>query len=90
MSVQTVIILISVDDFTNGRKIAESVENILFNTPEDILRKVRAEEDGFVAIYPITDFMDACNNQEIELEGMWISHAKVIRMPNTPIANFKF
>ena len=90
MSVQTVIILISVDDFTDGRKIAESIENILFNTPDDILRKVRAEEDGFVAIYPITDFMDACNNQEIELGGMWISHAKVIRMPNTPIANFKF
>jgi len=85
MSVQTVIILISVVDFTDGRKIAESVENILFNTPEDILRKVRAEQDGFVAIYPITDFMDACNNQEIELEGVWVSHAQVIKMPNTPI-----
>lgn len=85
MSVQTVIILISVDDFTDGRKIAEEIENILFNTPEDILRKVRAEQDGFVAIYPITDFMDACNNQEIELEGVWVSHAQVIKMPNTPI-----
>lgn len=77
----TVVILISVDDFTNGRKIAENIENMLFNTPDDILRKVREEEDGFVAIYPITDFMDACNNQEIELEGVWVSYARVNKLP---------
>ena len=76
----TVVILISVDDFTDGRKIAENIENMLFNTPDDILRKVREKEDGFVAIYPITDFMDACNNQEIELDGVWISYAQVNKL----------
>jgi len=76
----TVVILISVDDFTDGRKIAENIENILFNTPDDILRKVREKEDGFVAIYPITDFMDACNNQEIDLEGVWVSYAQVNKL----------
>ncbi len=76
----TVVILISVDDFTDGRKIAENIENMLFNTPDDILRRVREKEDGFVAIYPITDFMDACNNQEIELEGVWISYAQVNKL----------
>lgn len=81
---ETVVILISVDDFSNGRKIAENIENILFNTPEDILRKVKEEEDGFVAVYPITDFMDACNNQEIQLEGFWVSYAKVNKMLNMP------
>jgi hypothetical protein len=81
---QTVVILISVDDFSNGRKIAENIENTLFNTPDDILRKVRKGEDGFVAIYPITDFMDACNNQEIELEGVWVSYAQVVKMQNIP------
>jgi hypothetical protein len=81
---QTVVILISVDDFSNGRKIAENIENTLFNTPDDILRKVREKEDGFVAIYPITDFMDACNNQEIELEGVWVSYAQVVKMQNSP------
>lgn len=76
----TVVILISVDDFTDGRKIAENIENMLFNTPDDILRRVREKEDGFVAIYPITDFMDACNNQEIELEGVWVSYAQVNKL----------
>ena len=76
----TVVILISVDDFTDGRKIAENIENMLFNTPDDILRKVREKEDGFAAIYPITDFMDACNNQEIELDGVWISYAQVNKL----------
>lgn len=76
----TVVILISVDDFTDGRKISENIENMLFNTPDDILRKVREKEDGFVAIYPITDFMDACNNQEIELEGVWVSYAQVNKL----------
>ncbi len=85
---QTVIVLISVDDFSDGRKIAENIENILFNTPDDILRKVREKEDGFVAVYPITDFMDACNNQEIELEGVWVSYARVVKMKNTPISTF--
>jgi hypothetical protein len=81
---QTVVILISVNDFSNGRKIAENIENTLFNTPDDILRKVREKEGGFVAIYPITDFMDACNNQEIELEGVWVSYAQVVKMQNIP------
>jgi hypothetical protein len=73
-----------VDDFSDGRKIAENIENILFNTPDDILRKVREKEDGFVAVYPITDFMDACNNQEIELDGVWVSYAQVVKMQNIP------
>ena len=77
----TVVILISVDDFTNGRKISENIENTLFNTWDDILRKAREKEDGFVAIYPISDFMDACNNQEIELENFWVSYAQVNKLP---------
>lgn len=68
------VVLISVDDFTNGRKIAELIENQEFKTPDDVLSKVREEENGSVAIYPISDFMDACNNQEIELEGVWVSY----------------
>ena len=83
---KTVVVLISVDDFTNGRKIAEEIENILFNAPEDIIRKAKEKENGFVAVYPITDFMDACNDQDINLENFWISYAQVVKMPNTPIS----
>jgi hypothetical protein len=75
-----VVVLISVSDFTDGRKIAEHIENTLFNTPDDILRTVKENENGLVSIYPITDFMDACNNQEIELDGVWISYAQVNKL----------
>jgi len=77
----TVIVLISMSDFTNGRKISENIENTLFNTCNDILRKAREKENGFVAIYPISDFIDACNNQEIELENFWVSYAQVNKLP---------
>lgn len=71
------VVLISVDEFTNGRKIAENIENQEFKTPDDVLSKIREEENGYVAIYPISDFMDACNDQEIELEGVWVSYVHV-------------
>ena len=76
-----VVILISIDDFANGRKIAENIENILFNTCDDIRRKVKENENGLVAIYSITDFMDACNNEEINLGEFWVSYAKVNTLP---------
>lgn len=77
MKKHLMVVLISVDDFTNGRKIAEEIENQNFKTPNDVLSKVREKEDGFVGICPISDFMDACNNQDVFLEGVWISYVYV-------------
>ncbi|GIV43915.1 MAG: hypothetical protein KatS3mg035_1038 [Bacteroidia bacterium] len=34
------IVLISVNDFANGRKIAENIENQEFETPNDVLSKI--------------------------------------------------
>lgn len=34
----------------------------------------KVSDVGDVLIYPITDFMDACNDQEINLEGYFISY----------------
>jgi hypothetical protein len=76
-----VVVLISVSDFTDGRKIAEHIENTLFNTCDDIRRTVKENENGLVAIYPITDFMDACNNEEINLGEFWVSYAQVNKLP---------
>lgn len=75
-----VVVLISVSDFTNGRKIAENIENTLFNTCDDIRRTVKENENGLVEIYPITDFMDSCNNEEINLGEFWVSYAQVNKL----------
>jgi hypothetical protein len=75
---KTMIVLISADDFANGKEIANNIKGKLFNTPNDILRVAREKQDGFVAIYPIDDFVDACN-EGIDLEGVLVSHAAVVK-----------
>lgn len=82
MKKHLMVVLISVDDFTDGRKIAESIQDQDFKDPNAVLLAVRENkhaygEDGHVAIYPISDFMDACNNQEVELEGVWVSYVHI-------------
>jgi hypothetical protein len=58
-------------DRTNGRKFAELIEN------QEITLHSLAEKDCMV--FTLSDFMDLCNDQEIEsLEGWWISYAKII------------
>jgi hypothetical protein len=75
-----VVVLISVSDFTDGRKIAERIENTLFNTCDDIRRTIKENENGLVEIYPITEFMDSCNNEEINLGEFWVSYAQVNKL----------
>ena len=36
--------------------------------------KQKESEYGLIIIYPITDFMDACNNEDVELGSSWISY----------------
>lgn len=78
-----VVVLIPVNNFTNGRKIAKTMENKTFKNTAEVISEIHAkdnEEDNTessttVRIYEISDYMDACNNQEIELEDFWVSYA---------------
>ena len=76
---KTMIVLISALDFDNGKAIAESIKGRMFNTPNDILRVARNKQDGFVAIYPVDEFVDACNEGAIDLDGVFVSHATVVK-----------
>lgn len=78
---QTVVVLISIDDFVNGREIAEKIQNIFFNTQDDILRRVKEKENGLVAIMPISDFVNKCNDEEINLDNWWVSYATINKLP---------
>ena len=72
MSVRIVLIPVGEHD---RRKDAEGIENTTFNptTFNEYCNKM-----GDVLTYSLTDFMDACNNQEIELEGYWLSYVNVV------------
>ncbi len=68
------VVLLSVDVFE--RKMAENIENQTFKTLDEIQKTVRTHKakEGIIHVELISDFMDACNNQEIELEGFWVSY----------------
>ena len=65
------VILIPVNDQFDGRRFAEQIQN------QEITLHSLAEKDCMV--FTLSDFMDLCNDQEIEsLEGFWISYVKII------------
>ena len=80
----TAIVLLSVNDFSDGRKIAERLEGQTFKTPDAVLKGIKKEAKGLsdnpkgdVFVFPLTDFIDACNNQEIELEAFWTTTVNI-------------
>ena len=81
----TQIILIPVD-YSNSRKVSENIENKTFETQADAVKSVYKdlvgddEVKGIVLIFPITDFMDACNNQELDvLTNYFISYITITK-----------
>tara|TARA_R110000868_G_scaffold146779_3_gene367787 strand:+ start:1078 stop:1335 length:258 start_codon:yes stop_codon:yes gene_type:complete len=67
----TQIILIPVD-YSNSRKVCELIENQTFETQVDAIRAAKKdlvsdeEEPNDILIFTMTDFMDTCNNQELD------------------------
>lgn len=68
------ILLLPVDDY-DRRDDAEAVEGTAFPNFEKL--EERFPKDFLV--YPeISDFMDDCNNQEINLELYWMTYVKIL------------
>jgi hypothetical protein len=65
---EKMIVMLPIDKF-DRRRDAEHLEN---NT----LNKVQVQEwrDKGAAVLQLTEFMDLCNDQEIDLGGYWISY----------------
>lgn len=53
----------------NERKLAEQIENCLLS--DEQIKQLRI--NGAMFLQP-TDFMDMCNDQEINLEEYWVSY----------------
>ena len=62
------IVMLPIDKF-DRRRDAEHLEN---NTLNEI--QVQEWRDKGAAVLRLTEFMDLCNDQEIELGGYWISY----------------
>lgn len=75
------VVLIAVEDFSDGRKAAERIQEQTFSDYHELFESVCEngipvikKSDAEVRVYRMTDFMDECNNQEIELEQFWVSY----------------
>ncbi len=90
MKTRTFIALFNVDHFDDARKHAETIENEHFEVEmasgcefasaykvrEEIVKRLELtdEDKEFVEVYPISDFMDASNSQEINHEETFMSY----------------
>jgi len=65
---EKMIVMLPIDKF-DRRRDAEHLEN---NTLNEI--QVQEWRDKGAAVLQLTEFMDLCNDMEIELGGYWISY----------------
>jgi hypothetical protein len=58
----------------------ENIENKTYNSEQFIeVIDMAKEKETTIGVYSLTDFMDLCNNQEVNLDGYWISYVNYIR-----------
>lgn len=80
---ETMILVIDVDPFRNGRQVCERLENQKFDSQTDLLTAVKSELDSEiedetnVQLWTLSDFMDVCNDQEMNLENVWIGYVHI-------------
>ena len=82
---RTIIVTIDVEPYDNGRKVMETIENMVFENAYKVVEEIKnmpymSHEQfvkGSVNFYELTDFMDACNNEEISLNTVWVGYCFV-------------
>jgi len=85
---ETMILMLDVESFSDGRKVAEHVENEKFESYTDLVKRLMLElgseganyDDYNIQVLSLTDFMDACNNQDINLENVWIGYVHIKKL----------
>lgn len=77
---ETHFLTFDVEFYSNGRKVAERIKNEKFNSYTELLESIKSKiryNDHAVQVWSLTEFMDACNNQELNLENVWISYVHI-------------
>lgn len=67
----TKILLLPIDNFDRGK--AEGIEADVWADENDMFKAHGRESQDFLC-YDLTDFMDACNDEEINLNDYWITY----------------
>lgn len=74
------IVAISVE-FGNARKVCEWIESESFENMDALVNRLKEEleptKGSRFTIYELTDFMDDCNDQYLDLESVFISYVKI-------------
>jgi hypothetical protein len=68
MNIEVRILLIPIDEH-DRRGFAEKIESNVYFSSE-----LSTAIPNDVNVFSLTDFMDLCNNQEIDLEQYWVSY----------------
>lgn len=68
-------LMISVN-FSNARKVCELVENTTYSHKDDLITYLENQNVYSTEFYilDISEFMDACNSQELDIESYFISY----------------
>jgi hypothetical protein len=76
------IVTISVD-YSNARKVCETIENQKYDSLNDLRNRlelhlgVNDSDKNQPQFFSLTDFMDECNDQYLDLESVFISYVKI-------------
>ena len=79
------ILILNIDDYINGRRIVERLENSNFKNELDFQKRFKKECKNLgehSTKYPYllhlpTDFMDLCNDQQFDIENSWVGFVNI-------------
>lgn len=77
-------VLIRVGGSYLARKTCEHIENSQYASIEECMSVIlkhldKVDKNGIVQFYSLSNFMDLCNNQEIELEDYFITYVNIFK-----------
>jgi len=78
MKNNTYIILLDVEENSNGRGFLESIENEIFNNKNHVVEYIKNEDVKDFKIMPISEFMDMCNDEEFIEENYWLGYINIL------------
>lgn len=85
---ETMILTLDVNSFSDGRKVAERIENEKFESHTDLVKRLMLElgteganyDDYNIQVWTLSDFMDACNSEDINLVDTWIGYVQLKKL----------
>jgi len=77
----TIIVLINIDYFKDGRSKANSIESLSFKNVKEIYSALELQDEEkdkkHIEIYTLIEFVYLCNEQNINLQNYWITYVNV-------------